>query len=339
MKIGIISMGTYLPSLYIKREEFQNAWGRCAAKFKQKTVKDFDEDTVTMLISAGKKTLANSGINPADIGVLCLASTSFPYAEKVISGTLNRALGLRPDIFNTEHSQSTRAVTEALLTAMFALKGGVAKYALVLTADALVADPGSDLDHGLGAGSAGLVLGTEDYIAEIEGYAHMTGDVMGERFRLRGKMQLRDLEVRSLMEKEYAKTVTHAVETVMEQVSKIASDYQHLVIYDPSGRSAQKTGAKKGFTAEQFKAGELFPLIGDTGCSAIFLSLAAILDNAQKNDNILLCSYGSGNGCDAVSIRTTDTIAAWTQTGVLDCIQSRKKYINYLTYLKLREVM
>jgi hydroxymethylglutaryl-CoA synthase len=68
------------------------------------------------------------------------------------------------------------------------------------------------------------------------------------------------------------------------------------------------------------------------------LGLTTILDNARPGDRVLMVSYGSGAGSDAISLRVTDRIeerrsrAPFTITYV-----ERRKMIDYGTYVRYRK--
>ena len=68
------------------------------------------------------------------------------------------------------------------------------------------------------------------------------------------------------------------------------------------------------------------------------LGLTAVLDKAKPGDRVLLVSFGSGAGSDAISIRLTDRIderrnrAPSTMAYV-----ERRKEIDYGTYVRYRK--
>ena len=67
------------------------------------------------------------------------------------------------------------------------------------------------------------------------------------------------------------------------------------------------------------------------------LGLSAVLDEAKAGNRILVTSFGSGAGSDSFSITVTDRIEEVRNKAPLtkDYI-NRKKYIDYVTYLKYR---
>jgi len=78
-------------------------------------------------------------------------------------------------------------------------------------------------------------------------------------------------------------------------------------------------------------------VIGNTYAGAAIVGLTAILDEAQPGDRILMTSYGSGAGSDAMDITVTDQVlerrdkALKTQEYI-----ARRTEIDYATYARQR---
>ena len=95
---------------------------------------------------------------------------------------------------------------------------------------------------------------------------------------------------------------------MMEESGMQASDYTYAVFHQPNAKFPQRVAKQLGFTNEQIKTGLLSPVIGNTYAGASPIGLTAILDEAKPDDRILMVSYGSGAGSDALDIRVTDKI-------------------------------
>ncbi|RKO65501.1 hydroxymethylglutaryl-CoA synthase [Desulfofundulus salinus] len=335
MAVGIVGYGAYLPRLRITKKEYQQAWGNCAAGIKEKTVMDFDEDALTMGVEAAKEAL-KCGINPEEIEILCWASTNPPYQEKMVSGAAAVMLGLREDVIATEHGQSIRAGSEALLTAWAFLSAGSGRNALVIAADAPRACPRESIEHGLGAGGVAYILGTENLIAEIDGFNSFVSEMLGERFRPAGDNNLRDIGVRAFTFASYNQLVTRAVQSLMEKLGRKPSDYTYLVIQEIDGRSAKSVAKKLGFDEEQLAPGLLYEQTGDTGASSALLSLAAVLNQSKPGEKILLAAYGSGAGSMAVSLTVTGMSLKEGRNTVRKQLDANKTYLGYTQYLQVK---
>ena len=335
MEIGIISYGTYFPSLRITRAEYQKALGSCGASFSEKTVADFDEDSLTMGIAAAKDALAE-GINPEEISLLAWASTSPPYSEKSLSGSLTEMLGLRKNLFSTEHGQSTRAGGEAFLTAISLLKGGFGQKALVIIADSARANVKDPIEHGLAAGSAAFILGRENPLAVVDGFAAQVQENLGERFRKAGSNDLKDIGVKTFTSKAYENLMANTVNELMEKENQKPADYNYIILHEMDNRLPLKVGKKLGFREEQIIPGQLYENTGDTGAASPFLSLAAVLDQAKPGEKIIVAVYGSGAGTLAFSLtvrRAVDKIP------LREKLNYDKKYLNFIQYLKVKRYL
>jgi hydroxymethylglutaryl-CoA synthase len=81
----------------------------------------------------------------------------------------------------------------------------------------------------------------------------------------------------------------------------------------------------------------LVPVIGNTYSGAAIIGLTAILDVAEPGDRILVVSFGSGAGSDALGIQVTEHIrerrdlAPKTQQYI-----DRRTKIDYATYARMR---
>jgi hydroxymethylglutaryl-CoA synthase len=75
--------------------------------------------------------------------------------------------------------------------------------------------------------------------------------------------------------------------------------------------------------------------IGDCGAAGVPLSLAHILDFADPGERIGVIDYGSGAGCDAWSLVTTDVLAERRpQSGLVIQKLEDKILVDYATMLK-----
>ncbi|MGR8921145.1 MAG: hypothetical protein ACU85V_16125, partial [Gammaproteobacteria bacterium] len=119
MAFGILSYGTYLPPLRLKREAIAAAVGWAVPGVRglaagERTVANWDEDAVTMAVEAGRACLA--GVE-APVPRLQLASTTLPFLDRSNSGVVADALNLDNRIATEDLAGSRRAATGALARA------------------------------------------------------------------------------------------------------------------------------------------------------------------------------------------------------------------------------
>ena len=107
---------------------------------------------------------------------------------------------------------------------------------------------------------------------------------------------------------------------------------------DPNARFPTRVASQLGFKAEQYAAGLLSPVIGNTYAGAMLVGLSAVLDVAQPGQRVLTVSYGSGAGSDAFvwtvgeAIERGQDLAPRTQDYI-----ARRELIDYGMYVRYRK--
>jgi len=85
------------------------------------------------------------------------------------------------------------------------------------------------------------------------------------------------------------------------------------------------------------KPGLLSGEIGTTSAAASLIGLARVLDAAKPNQRILVVSFGSGAGSDAISLVTTENVGK--KKSSLERLLSRKVYVDYGLYAKMKGIL
>ncbi|OGS42270.1 MAG: hypothetical protein A3K67_05430 [Euryarchaeota archaeon RBG_16_62_10] len=337
MAIGISGYGVYIPKFRIKREDYAKAWGSfSAAGVSEKSVMGYDEDVLTSAAKVGRRALESVPIGPEKISRFALASTSAPYVEKMLSGTVLVNLGIPNSAFTSDHTTSTRAGTEALIAGFEHIQANPSGHALVAAADAPLASMWDSIEHGLGAGAAAFVLAGDDLIAELEGHSSYASEHFGERFKTRDDDHLHDLSVKKFAESSLVNSTTRAGNALMKKLGRKPEDYKHVVIQQPDARVPSSIAARMNFTDAQLAAGLVSKLVGDLGAASTPVGLAAALDSAQAGDLIMVISYGSGAGSDALSLKVVGDRRATVR---FQADADRKEYIDYVKYLKMKRAI
>jgi hydroxymethylglutaryl-CoA synthase len=96
-----------------------------------------------------------------------------------------------------------------------------------------------------------------------------------------------------------------AAKKMMNELQMEPSDFDWCVFHTPNGKFPKAVATQLGFTAEQLAPALIVQDIGNTYAAASLLALAAVFDQAQPNQKILVVSYGSGSGADAFVFETT----------------------------------
>ena len=119
--VGITSYGAYIPWYRLNRKIIFEQFGwfnpaTAGVAVGEKAVANYDEDTLTMAVSAAVDCLANEDRD--SLYGLFLASTSLPFAERQNSVIVTEALDLDSGIRTADFSGSLRSGTSALLCAL-----------------------------------------------------------------------------------------------------------------------------------------------------------------------------------------------------------------------------
>ena len=334
MSLGISGYASYVPKLRIKKEDYAKAWGSfSAAGVSEKSVMSFDEDVLTAASKVSKRALESVPTGADKVTRFALASTTPPYIEKLLSGTVMVSIGVPNGILSSDHITSTRAGTEAILAGFEHVAANPRGMALVAVADAPVASMWDSFEHALGAGAAAFVLSGDNLVAELEGHASYASEHFGERFKPREDDMIHDLNVKKFSESSFITNATKAGTSLLKQLGRKPEDYQHVVIQQPDARVPATVAARMQFTDQQLSAGLTSKILGDLGAASTPVSLAAVLDLAKPGDKIFVISYGSGAGSDALSLKVVgdrkSTVSFQSQA-------DRKEYIDYIKYLKLK---
>jgi hydroxymethylglutaryl-CoA synthase len=339
--VGIVGYGAYVPMYRLPAAEVARVWGGSdeGLPIKEKSVPGLDEDVVTMSIEAARNALARAGIPAADLRAVWVGSESHPYAVKPSSTIVAEAIGATPHIQAADMEFACKAGTEAMVMAMGLVGSGMARYALAIGADTAQGKPGDALEFTAAAGAAAFIFGdAEESLAVINStYSYVTDT---PDFWRREYQRYPEHGQRFTGEPAYFKHVLTAARTMMEASGTTAADYQHMVLHQPNAKFPMRAAKQLGFKEEQYKTGLLAPVIGNTYAGASPIGLTAILDIAKPGERILLVSYGSGAGSDALDLTVTDKIkerrglALTTRQYV-----ERRVEIDYATYARYRGIL
>jgi hydroxymethylglutaryl-CoA synthase len=334
LAIGISGYGVYIPKLRIKKDDYAKVWGSFSASgVGEKSVMGFDEDVLTAAAKVSRRALESIPLGPDKITRFALASTTPPYIEKLLSGTIMVSVGIPNHAFSSDHITSTRAGTEAMLAGFEHVMANPKGNALVAAADAPAASMWDSIEHALGAGAAAFVLSSENLIAELEGHTSFASEHFGERFKPREEELLHDLNVKKFAESSLILNTTKAGSALMKKLNRKPEEYQHVVIQQPDAKVPLSVGGKMLFQEPQMTSSMTSKLVGDLGAASTPVSLAAALDAAKPEDKILVVSYGSGAGSDAMSFKVVSDRKA---TVKFQQEVDRREYIDYIKYLKLK---
>ncbi len=335
--IGIIDFGSYLPLYRYLRADLGKAWDLKQAMpllVGERTVANYDEDTLTMAVDAALNCL--EGHDAGAVDTLYFGSTTAPFAEKSAASLVGVACDLHL-ARSGDMANSLRAGTVALCAALDAVQAKSANQALVVVSDMRQATPGTVTEAVLGDGAAALLVGGGDsVIAEVQAQVHMTNELF-ETWRLSGERYLRSEDESFTESVGYARVVPEALGLLLKQAGLNPGDIQLVVTYAPDGRAYQGV-ARKSPLAAAFNREPLLMEAGNLGAASVFVQLSQVLDQAEPGDRIALVGYG--DGADAVLFQVTDAITRRTpRRGVSTWLGCKAALPSYLISIYFREAI
>jgi hydroxymethylglutaryl-CoA synthase len=338
-EVGIVGYGAYIPRYRVKAQEICRIWkdGVDTLHLEEKSVPGLDEDTATMAIEAARNALHRAAIDPQDIGAVWVGSESKPYAVKPTATIVAEAIAATPCTNAADWEFACKAGTEAMQAAIAFVGAGMAKYALAIGVDTAQGRPGDDLEYTAGAGGAAFLIGAkEESLAYIEGTYSYVSDTPD--FFRRPLQHYPQHGHRFTGEPAYFKHTYNAAKALMEELGYTPKDYNMVIFHQPNAKFPMRVAKQLGFSPEQLGTGLLVPVIGNAYAGSSPLGLAAAMDAAKPNDRILLVSFGSGAGSDAISLVCTERIFPVSKNGfvgVRDYI-TRRRELDYGLYSRYR---
>lgn len=335
--VGIVGYGAYVPRYRLPAAEIARVWmeGKGGTPIKEKSVPGPDEDVATMSLEAARNALARAyDVNSAEIRAVWVGSESHPYAVKPTSTIVAEALGVTPYTQAGDWEFACKAGTEAIQAAIGFVGSRMADYALAIGSDTAQAQPSDALEYTAAAGSAAFLIGPADEaLAILEGSLSYVTDIPD--FWRRAYQRYPSHGGRFTGQPAYFTHITGAVEGLMTELDAEPEDYAYAVFHQPNVKFPIKVAKQLGFTLEQVRTGLLVNEIGNAYAGSSPLGLTAVLDVASPGDRVLLASYGSGAGSDALSLRVTEAILDQQHRApkTLDYI-ARRVEIDYATYVR-----
>ena len=335
--IGIVSYGAYLPQLRLDRMSIYQQIGWLVPAVimvaqGERSMCNWDEDSLTMAVAAGRDCLA--GRDRAEVDALYLASTTLPFADRLSAGIVATALNLREDIRSADFASTQKAGTTAVLAALDAAKGG--SQVLITASDRRETRAGSFYEMWFGDGAASLLLGDEGVLAEFKGSYSVSHDFVSH---YRGAQDRFDYtwEERWVRDQGYARIIPEAVNGLLDKLGMTVDDVDKLVypcfIKREHARIARTLGA-----APEKVADNMHDLCGETGTAHPLIMLIHALQEAKPGDRIVVASFGQG--CDALCFEVTDQLYSLApRSGVKGALENKQSTDNYFKFLKFRDLI
>jgi 3-hydroxy-3-methylglutaryl CoA synthase len=300
----------------------------------EKSVANFDEDSITMAVAASIDSL--TGIDRAKVGGVYFASTTMPYKERLNAGIITSALGLNDQIRAADFSGGIKAGTTALLSAIEGVESKRINNIIVTSSECRLGKPGSPQEMIFGDASAALLVGDEDVVAELRGSFSITYD-FGDHYRGAFTKFDRQWEDRWIRDLGFEQFIPEVVNGLFDKYGLKITDFAK-VVYPCHYRAARKKLNKKLNISPEADQSNLQAEIGETGTPHALIMLVKALEEAEPGDKILVVSFGSG--CDALCFEVTENIKNLKdRNGITGCLANKAELDNYTKYLVWRNIL
>ena len=329
---GILACGAYVPQRRLQRTAISalHDWFAPAlrnAARGERAVADWDEDSITMAVEAGRDCL--DGIDRTTIGSLSLASTTLPYADRQNAGVIKEALSLPDAIGVLDVTGSQRAATSALIQALQAA-AAIKRPQLCLAADRRVARPASEAELLQGDAAAALLVGQGELIARLLGSRSVSVDFV-DHFRAAGEPLDYAWESRWIRDEGHLAIIAKALGDGLRAFGVQPGEIDRLLIPIPIRGVVEAIARAAGCRSESI-SDNLVDTIGDSGVAHPLLVLAHALETARPREKLLL--VGFGQGCDLLLFETTAAIARTPRRmPVTEALARGQPDENYLRFL------
>ncbi|MHA1368880.1 MAG: OB-fold domain-containing protein [Promethearchaeota archaeon] len=287
--VGIKSYGAYIPKYLVNREQIADAWDFPKIPG-TKAVANQDDDSLTMAIEAGFDCL--KGFKESEIDALFFASTTSPYLEKSCASLAAAVLDLRSDILTADFTNSLKASTTALISAVEMVKSGRARNVLVLAADRRNPEPMSMYEYQMGDAAAALLVSAEDFALKIIDHVSTTDDLVGPWRRDKDKFVMQMSSKYDLIA-GYLKNMITAGKALAKKTGIDLSTISKACLYGSDLRAPGRVGKKLKIPNKAIQD-NLFMSLGDTGNPQVFLTLINSLKRGKDGELVLLGGYGDG---------------------------------------------
>jgi 3-hydroxy-3-methylglutaryl CoA synthase len=338
MEIGILAYGAYIPRRRLARKSVAdaNGWFNPALKGQAKAERsmcNWDEDAVTMAVEAARDCL--TGLARDEICAVQLASTSFPFEDRLNSGIVAQALNLDPEISSMDVGCSQRAATAGLVVV---LKGaaGADGQTLFLASEQRRTKAGSTLEMTSGDGAAALLIGAGKVVAKFIGANSRTVDFI-DHYRGQGFAYDYVWEERWIRDEGYAKIVPATLAGLFKKTGIEPGSIAHFCMPCTLGKVSASVAKKVGI-AEGAVRDNLHAVCGETGTAHALVMLADALAVAKPGERILV--VGFGQGCDALLFEATAELQQLPpREGVRGYLARRCEETNYNRFLAFNDLI
>jgi hydroxymethylglutaryl-CoA synthase len=335
---GVIGWGTHLPYRRLDRSEIRAVAGSGGGTG-TRTVASYDEDTTTMGAEAARAALRVPGAPGPES--LWFATTEPAYADRTNATAIHAVLRLDRNVPAYDVTGSVRSAMAALRAAWQGTG-----TALAVASDTRTGLPGGPDEAAGGDAAAALLIGDGPVItatsgtaaapvlAEITAWESVTEEFL-DRWRAPGARNSKLWEER-FGESHYSELGADALKRALAKAAIAPGDVDCLITAGSSERAASSVMRKSG-VPETSRADRLTATVGNPGAAQPALLLAAALEQATRNQHIVLLTLA--DGADAVVLKTTEAIETYRPYHALAQQLAAGAPVSYGRYLHWRGML
>jgi hydroxymethylglutaryl-CoA synthase len=334
MSIGILGFGAYVPWKRLQRKAIvdQHGWFNAALRSQgkgERAMANWDEDAVTMAVEAARDAL--TGFDRAGVRALRVASTTFPFLDRLNAGIVADALELSDETAASDVAATQRAGTSALIDA---LRSG--QRTLVVGSENRRTKAASTHELTSGDAAAALLVGESDVVARLLATKTRTADFV-DHYRSMDNTFDYQWEERWIRDAGYMKVAPPVIRDCLVAANVKPEEVTTFCFASTLSKVAQAV-AKAAGIAEAAVVDPLYAGLGDCGVAHPLLLLAAALETAKPGDRILV--VGFGQGADALLFEVTDRILSHGRgLGVTGYLARRKEETQYSRFLAFNDLI
>jgi len=334
---GITAYGAYIPRTRLLKSAIADAndWfdaGLRGLAKGERSVCNWDEDTITMAVEAGQDCLTL--IDGASVNALYLASTTLPFLDRQNSVVVSQALNLGDKLRTMDVAASQRAATSALISMLEASSDN--GNSLLLASEHRRSKCGSRGEMLWGDGAAAIAVGSENVVAEYLGSETYVTDFV-DHYRGEDSTIDYEWEERWIRDEGFMKSIPLVVSRLLDKAGVEAADIAHFILATDQARTPAAVGKAIGVKADAVVDNHIAD-VGVAGAAHPILLLTKVLESASAGDLILLTGFGQG--ADAILLRATDAVATRRPaTGFSGALSRRREDGNYNKFLSFNNLV
>ncbi len=303
---GIAAWGTYLPFWRLQRAAIGSVLGGRGGRG-TRAVASYDEDTTTLGVEAGRRSLA-VGPGAAAVQDLFLSTPDPPYLDKTSATTVHAALGLGRGCGAYDFAGSSRSAVGSLLQALAVAESretaGGGRTTLAVVSDLRTGLAGSAEERDSGDGAAAFVCAPEGAVAELIGRGAASDEFL-DRWRVPGEADSHVWEER-FGEELYVPLGREAFAAALKDAGLAEGDVDHAVVTGLHVRAVKAAAGGLG-VRDGVLAPDLTATVGNLGAAQAGVALCDVLERARPGQVIAVLSLA--DGADAFVLRTTAALA------------------------------